>query len=400
MGLPIDRLIDPPSGWEPDWLRSDFFLSVINALGCDKVCFVGGAVRDSLLGLAVSDIDMATCHTPEVVQQLLLDASIKTVPTGLKHGTVTAMDGERACEITTLRRDVKTDGRHAEVKFTDDWQADAERRDFTVNALYATPDGMIFDPVGGLADLQQRRVRFIGSPEARIREDALRIVRFYRFSARFAEQIDRVGQEACCKCVDMIDGLSAERIRDEFLKILSQKEVLPTIELMQQSRVLRQIFGEDWQPATIQAYCASEARLNAPISPLVRLYQLSGAMLPASEMAAKFKLSNKDRRFLTNIESAVQQIDIETEAGIRKSFYQFGKPATAAAHIILSSSTYDLVEKLTKTWTIPEFPLRGRDLIAVGAEAGPELGDTLARLEQRWIDSDFSLTKSQLLVMS
>ena len=392
-------LIDPPTSWAPEWLYSDFFLSVIKVLGRGNVCFVGGAVRDSLLGIAVSDIDMATSHTPKVVLQLLGDASIKTIPTGLQHGTITAIGDHQTCEITTLRRDVATDGRHAEVEFTDDWQVDAERRDFTINALYATPGGKIFDPVGGFADLRHRRVKFIGEPEQRIREDALRIIRFYRFSARFAEHIDRAGQAACGKCVDMIDGLSVERIRDELLKILSRAEILPTLELMQQSGVLHQILGDDWQPVTIQNYRASEAQLNAPINSLVRLYQLVGNAQSASETAAKFKLSNKDRQFLINVESAVEQAAVESAADVRKSFYRFGKPATCAAHIILSSGVYSLVEELSEKWAVPEFPLRGRDLIALGAVAGPELGDALARLERCWIDSDFSLTKNQLTTL-
>ena len=403
MGAPndhrSDHLIDPPSGWKPNWLTSDLSLAIIEALGRDKVCFVGGAVRDSLRGLPVSDLDMATSHTPDVMQRRLNEASIKTIPTGLKHGTVTAVRDGLSCEITTLRRDLETDGRHAAVEFTDDWQDDAERRDFTINALYVTPDGRIFDPVGGMADLRKQKVRFIGDAEQRIREDALRILRFYRFSARFAEHIDEAGQAACKKCIEMIDGLSIERIRDEFLKIFALSDIMPTITLMQKSRVLHRIFGSDWRPGSIEAYCANEARLNAPINPLVRLYLLPGDQLSAVETATKFKLSNNDREFFRSVEAASRQTSFDTEQDIRRSFYEFGKPATSAAHIILGGANYALVERLAREWTLPVFPVKGRDLIAQGATAGPKLGGMLAQLEKNWVDSDFSLTKSQLIAM-
>ncbi len=399
MGPPTDQLIDPPLGWSPDWLYGDFFSAIIEALGVDTVCFVGGAVRDGLLDLPVADIDMATSHRPDVVQRLLGDASIKTIPTGLKHGTVTAVQAGRSCEITTLRRDVDTDGRHADVEFTDDWQADAERRDFTINALYLTSGGKIFDPVGGVVDLQKKKVRFIGDAEQRIREDALRILRFYRFSARFAEHIDQAGQTACINCIEMIDGLSVERVRDELLKIFSTTNIVPIVTQMEKGRVLHQVFGVDWESNTIEAYCANEARLNAPVNPLVRLYMLSSSLLSASETAAKFKLSNDERWLLEEIEKVVRHQPVEKEADIRRSFYLYGKSATTAAQVIRGDAAYGLVEQLSRDWAIPVFPVKGRDLIALGAQAGPELGDALASLEQKWIASDFSLTKDQLTAM-
>ena len=397
MGPQIDQLIDPPAGWAPNWLREVFFSAIIEALGADTVCFVGGAVRDSLLGLPAADVDMATSHRPDAVQRLLGAASIKCIPTGLKHGTVTAVQAGQSCEITTLRRDVDTDGRHADVEFTDDWRADAERRDFTINALYLTPGGKIFDPVGGLADLKQKRLRFIGDAEQRIREDALRILRFYRFSARFAEGIDAVGQAACANCIEMIDGLSVERIRDEILKTFAQPDIMPIVKLMDESRVLHRVFGGDWLPKSIEDYCANEARLNAKINPLVRLYMLSGGQLSASETACKFKLSNDDLQLLEGIEKVGCQAPIETEADIRRCFYMFGKPATLAAQVIRGSAAHGLVEQLSSEWAVPVFPVKGRDLIALGDEPGTELGKRLSRLEKEWIASDFSLTKKQLL---
>lgn len=399
MPLPVDCLIAPPKGWKPDWLISEFSIKIIDALGADNVCFVGGAVRDSLLGLAVSDVDLATSHVPEDVQRLLGEASIKAIPTGLKHGTITAVRDGASCEITTLRRDVSTDGRRADVEFTDDWQTDAERRDFTVNAIYATPKGVIFDPVGGFSDLQQKRVRFIGNAGERIAEDALRILRFYRFSARFADQIDKAGQAACMKYVDMLDRLSVERIRDELLKILTLEEVMPIITCMQEGLALQQIFGDNWSPAPIYAYCTNEVRLEAPIDPLVRLYVLSSSQLSATEMVTKFKLSNDDRRFLLNVERASKQAMLETEKDIRRTLYLFGRPATLAATIVQGQSSYSTAFRLLQEWSVPDFPVKGQDLIEQGAEAGPKLGDMLAHIEKRWIESDFSLTRDQLLEM-
>ena len=397
MAPQIDDLIDPPAGWAPDWLKSDFYAAIIAVLGEDNVCVVGGAVRDSLLGLSVSDVDMATTLEPEDVQRLLAGAAIKTIPTGFKHGTVTAVRAGGSCEITTLRRDVATDGRYADVSFTDNWKADAERRDFTINALYVTPAGKIFDPVGGLADLKQKRVRFIGDAEQRIREDALRILRFYRFSARFAKQVDKTGQAACASCVEMIDGLSMERVRDELLKLFLTADVTSVVTLMEKSGVMRRLFGDEWQSDAIRSYFASESRSKAPVNTLVRLFILSGGLLTARETASKFKLSNDNRRYLEQIELATKDASFESEAGIRRSFYMFGKAATAAACVIRDGSHYGLVKRLSEDWTVPDFPLKGRDLMAQGAEAGPALGGALAELELKWIASDFSLTKNQLL---
>lgn len=399
MGPPVDQLTDPPIGWAPEWLTADFSIKIINALGPETVCFVGGAVRDSLLGLPVADIDLATSHTPEMVLDLLGKASIKAIPTGLEHGTITAVQGNQSCEITTLRRDVATDGRHADVEFTEDWYADAARRDFTINALYATPDGRLYYPVGGLSDLKERKVRFIGDAEQRIKEDALRILRFYRFSARFADSIDDAGQAACVKFVDLIDGLSVERIRDEMLKIFALANIMPTIRLMQESRVMHRIFGDEWQTASIEAYCFNEASLGAAINPMARLFMLAYGLLSAKQVAAKFKLSNQERRYLINIELAMQQTKYETSADIRRSLYLFGTPATLAASVMQGAMNYERTEKLSREWSVPIFPVKGRDLMAMGLEAGPAMGQALGRLEENWIGSDFCLSKSQLLEM-
>lgn len=399
MGLPVEQLTDPPTDWAPEWLTSEFSRKIIHALGSETACFVGGAVRDSLLGLPVADVDLATSHTPERVMKLLCNATIKAIPTGLDHGTITAVLGNQSCEITTLRRDLATDGRHADVEFTEDWHADAARRDFTINALYATPDGQIFDPVDGLSDLKARKVRFIGDAEERIREDALRILRFYRFSARFADSIDEAGQAACVKFVDMIDGLSVERIRDELLKIFALQDIIPTIRLMQESRAMHRIFGHGWQPASVEAYCSNETSLSATINPMVRLYMLTYGLLSAKQLAVKLKLSNQERRFLVTVELAMQQGMFEKNEDIRRSLYLYGGAATMAVSVMHGADDFERAQKLSREWTVPKFPVKGRDLMAMGLEAGPAMGEMLDRLEESWVSSDFSIFKSQLLEM-
>lgn len=398
-GPPVDQLIAPPSGWTPEWLTSKFSTKIIRALGPETVCFVGGAVRDSLLGLIATDIDVATSHPPERVLDLLARASIKAIPTGLEHGTITAVQGDQSYEITTLRRDVATYGRHADVEYTEDWRADAERRDFTINALYAAPKGQIFDPVGGLSDLTARKVRFIGDAEKRINEDALRILRFYRFSARYADNIDEAGQAACIKFTDLIDGLSVERIRDELLKIFILPDILPTIDLMQQSRVMHRIFDDKWQPASFRTYCSNETTLAATINPLVRLYMVSCGSLSAKQVAEKFKLSKQERRILINVELAIQKAANQNSCDIRRSLYLYGGDATMAASVLCNTESYKCAQKLSREWSVPVFPVKGQDLMDMGIKAGPAMGEMLGRLEGSWLDSDFSLSKSQLLEM-
>src|SRR6187549_3382794 len=246
-----------------DWTGREDLAALVAALGAERVRWVGGAVRDTLLGNPVKDIDAATPHEPEAVVRLLAEAGIRTVPTGIDHGTVTAILPGGAVEVTTLRRDVSTDGRRATVAFATEWREDAARRDFTINALYAHPDTLeIDDWFGGLADLDARRVRFIGDARQRIREDHLRVLRYYRFQARFGSELDAEAEDACAALAAMLKGLSRERVAMELLNLLALPDPSPTVARMEERGVLPVILPEAGSAggAALQALVREEAR--------------------------------------------------------------------------------------------------------------------------------------------
>lgn len=396
-------LIDPPKDWSPAWLTAPVSLTVIEALGADTVCFVGGAVRDSLLGRDAADVDMATSLRPDEVQTRLTTAGIKTVPTGLQHGTVTAvMDGETR-EITTLRVDVETDGRHARVAFTDNWRADAERRDFTINTLYTTPDGRLYDPFGGLADLRAGRVRFVGEAEQRIQEDALRIYRFFRFSARFGSGLDPEGLEACRVRSSDVEGLSQERIRDELLKLLAVDDPRPFIDAMGDIGVLPKISTSDAtddgsagasSPGTLARDIGLELTYSKRCRPIVRLCSL----YPGSSCTALghfFRLSKRQVDFM----QACQDAGRAMEQGCKPEavLYRYGKDVVQECLKRFDSPARDSFLEAVALWQHQTFPVNGQDLINQGYEPGPVLGAVLVDLEQRWIDSGFRLGQAELL---
>lgn len=387
-------LLDPPAGWQPDWLSSPFIRKVFDALGEDHVRVVGGAVRDSLLGHAVEDVDMATTHDPRSSQALLETAGLKVIPTGLQHGTVTAVQGGQSCEITTLRKDVETDGRHATVAFTDSWHEDAARRDFTINALYATADGRIFDPFNGIADLKAGRVCFIGNAEERIREDALRIYRFFRFSARFACDLDEGGLAACRALAKTADLLSRERIRDELLKLLNLPEPGSFLQTMGEIGLLPTIDDHEPTMAVLCEQFAAEKTNKMQASALLRLSSLySHSSVRA--LARHFRLSNKDEVSIVQLRKA--ESDLENASNMNALLYTYG---TEIIRELLSlyrgEERQRWLEELSG-WQERRFPVSGRDLIELGHEPGEEMGKTLGKLESRWVESDFQLSKSELL---
>lgn len=360
---------------------------LLDALGADEglTRYVGGAVRDVLLDLAVSDIDLATRLTPEEVIDRLTRASIKAVPTGLDHGTVTAVSSGHPVEVTTLRRDLSTDGRRAKVAFTDDWKEDAARRDFTINALSADPrTGEIFDYFGGLDDLQNRRVRFIGDPLQRIAEDHLRILRFFRFQARFgAGEPDAEALEACTARANDLMALSRERIADEWLKLLGVANPAATVRLMLDREILRPVLPEidpaaaDVLGSLVQAESAADV---AP-DPLRRF----AALLPADpelahRVAARLKLSNKARK---RIACAVAR---ELGPDPRALAYQIGSEC-AVDRLLLAGNTNDAA--MLKHWAPPKLPIGGGTLIERGLEAGPQVARTLQEIERAWVAEGF-----------
>jgi len=347
--------------------------------------FVGGAVRDALLGITPDDLDLATPFAPDEVVRRLEAAGIKAVPTGIAHGTVTAITSGTVVEVTTLRCDVTTDGRRATVAFTDDWAADAARRDFTINALYADPmTGEIVDPVGGEADILARRVRFIGDPLQRIAEDHLRILRFFRFHARFGVgDPDAAALNACAARANDLMALSRERIADELLKLLALPDPSPTLRLMTERSILAPILPELVASPAASVAALAEAERAAAISPnaLRRL----AAILPrdaavAAKAAARFKLSKKARQRLADA------AEPELHADPRSLAYRHGSEA-ALDRLLLAGRPRDAAS--IAGWPIPRLPLTGGDLIARGVVQGPEVARLLREVERKWVAAGF-----------
>lgn len=346
-----------------------------------RVRFVGGAVRDTLLGIEVADVDLATVHAPEAVLDRLQAARIKAVPTGLAHGTVTAVIESGPVEVTTLRRDVATDGRHATVAFTPDWREDAARRDFTMNALYADPlTGEVFDYFGGLGDLAERRVRFIGDPLVRIAEDHLRILRFFRFLARFGDEPDAEGLEACTRRANDLMALSRERIRDELLKLLVARDAVRVVRLMLAHGILLPVLPEITDAERLATLAGREAAAGLAPDPLRRLV----ALLPAAavaEVGARLKLSNLQRK---RIESAAEGVGT---SATRSLAYYLGREG-AVDRLLLSDRSVEEVAEVNG-WEAPRLPLTGGALVARGVSRGPVVAATLKQVEEAWVAADF-----------
>jgi len=344
--------------------------------------FVGGCVRDTLLELAVSDIDLATRLAPEEVLRRLREAGIKAVPTGLAHGTVTAVVSGRPIEVTTLRRDVATDGRRATVAFTDDWRDDAARRDFTINALSADPaSGAVFDYFDGLADLDARRVRFIGDPLTRIAEDHLRILRFFRFHARFGTGApDAAGLAACRARANDLMALSRERIADEVLKLLALPRPAETVQIMLDAGVLRPVLPEIVATDRLERVIAAEAAAQLAPDPLRRL----AALLPqepavAAGAASRLRLSNK----------AVKRIELAADPKLeppRMLAWRIGT-TSAVDRLLLAGDAAGAAD--LAGWQPPRLPIGGGDLIALGLPPGPLVARTLGRLSEAWAQAGF-----------
>lgn len=370
----------------PDWMRRRQAQDIMTALDSpSKTLFVGGAVRNTLMGLPVGDIDIATVHTPAQVMEILSRAGFKVIPTGIDHGTVTAVADGAVFEITTLRRDVETDGRHANVAFTDNWAEDAARRDFTMNALYAAPDGAIYDPTGqGLMDLEHRRIKFVGGPAARIAEDYLRILRFFRFHAHYgAGDMDASALSACRAAADKISTLSRERITHEFLKILSAPNPVPVLSVMFENGILNEI---------ISSTHSGECR-NPELSVMTRLFILSD--MKDKDVSKWLILSNAQKKYLSDLAAASRELDHLTERAIRRTIYRFGNDVAFQTALVKGAD--DTLSALAKTWAAPVLPVNGDDLIKAGIPAGPELGRALKSIEDWWIAQDFAPDKAACL---
>lgn len=375
------------------WHQRNSLQKLISALdGCEgKTRFVGGAVRDTLLDLPVHDVDLATSMTPDEVITRLKAATIKAVPTGIDHGTITAVTEDGPVEITTLRRDVSTDGRRATVSFTSDWQEDAARRDFTINALSADPETLeIFDYFDGLADLETRHIRFIGSASDRIAEDHLRIMRYFRFLARFGQdQVEEEAYAACIAAAASLKSLSRERIADELIKLLETEDPTFAVGKMIDAGIFSQIFSETDGNANAILMRLRERERAHGIPPFALRRLL--ALLPkdkdkALKIVTLLRFSKKMRRAVT---SRLAEAQPDADNILALAYYHGNDAANDMA--LLFADDEDVTASLSKLadWEKPVLPLTGGDLVAMGLERGPIVAETLFKVEEAWIKKGF-----------
>ena len=395
------------------WLTRPETTAVMDALagagGADCARFVGGCVRNALLRKPVKDVDIATRLTPDQVIGAIEAAGLKAVPTGLAYGTITAVCGSIAYEITTLRRDVETDGRHATVAFTDDWVVDAGRRDFRINALYADAEGRVFDPTGaGLTDLDAGAIVFVGDAQTRIGEDALRILRFFRFHAWYGRgEADPQGLAACHTLAGLIDHLSAERVCKEFLTLMGADDPRGAVALMAQTGVLTRILPQTQGRSRFDALVEIETSLLFTDDPLLRL----AALLPddpavGAATAERLRLSNSQRDRLTKALTTTPPLaSWMGPRETRKAVYALGSQTFADRTLLAwagskrpaAASQWRALLPLGQSWTAPRLPITGEEVMAAGVPAGPLVGEVMREVERWWIDNDFISDKLSII---
>ncbi|MEN3953018.1 CCA tRNA nucleotidyltransferase [Iodidimonas sp. SYSU 1G8] len=391
---PSGIVIDQP------WLAADGADRIMRALtqGGGVVRFVGGCVRDALAGRPVRDMDMATDLLPDEVVRRLVAADIRAIPTGIDHGTVTAVASGRPFEVTTLRVDVETDGRRAVVAFTDSWKEDAGRRDFTFNALYCDPDGTVYDPTGGIADLKAGRVRFIGDPAQRIEEDALRILRFFRFHAWYgAGALDADGLAACVARQADLDRLSVERVRAEMLRLLEAPDPLPTLRAMAHAGVLARVL-----PEASSLHCLERLIGIGVSAPLLRLAALTSRRADMlTTLADRWKMSSREKARLRGMAAGEASAPAGLpEAEARQQIYWLGRDRFLdLVWLDWAADGHDrrgLVD-LAEDWAPPAFPVKGADLLGEGIAPGERMGALLRALERQWVQEGFEPSRAELL---
>ncbi|HEX3810675.1 MAG TPA: CCA tRNA nucleotidyltransferase [Rhizomicrobium sp.] len=384
------------------WMRDAGTRAVMDALTRKggEARFVGGAVRNALLGVDVGDVDIATPLVPDDVMKRLADAKIQFVPTGLEHGTITAIVNGKPFEITTLRRDVSTDGRRAVVAFTKDWAEDAQRRDFTLNALYASADGEVFDSVGGIADLNAGHIRFVGDATQRIREDYLRILRLFRFHAWYGKgDLDSDALHAAAAEKAGFAQLSGERIQKEMLKLLAAENPVLVLRRMAGAQILAEVVPGALQLPRLERLVALDNANFFSADPLLRL----ASLLPNDDAAAnvladRWKLSNADRERLIDLSGADEKIvSYLSIREVRKLLYRIG-PQRFRDRVFLrwaedtkesNAIQWRAMLAMSDAWVRPAFPLTGRNVMNAGVPEGPLVGRILGEVEDWWIDSDF-----------
>jgi poly(A) polymerase len=389
------------------WMREPATRTLLDALRQAGIVarFVGGCVRDALLGGPITDVDLATPARPEDIIAALEKAGIRAVPTGVEHGTVTAVvtspGPPRHFEITTLRRDVETYGRRARVAFDADWSEDAARRDFTINAIYLDPDGTVHDPVGGLADLTAHHVRFVGEPAKRIAEDVLRVLRYYRFEARFGDgNGDAAARAACRAAAALLSQLSAERVAQELVRLLAAPDPVPALQMMAEDGVLPAILPEASGLDRLSRLIALEPEAD----PLRRLAALLAVDADgAAAIAERLRLSNAWRDRLIGLAQPWPLDPAADLRGQRLALYRLGAERyrdlallTAAEGGIAADRLAELLA-LATAWEEPQFPLAGRDVTALGVPPGPRVGQLLTEVRRWWQDGDFAADRAACL---
>lgn len=368
--------------------------------------FVGGCIRDAILGHSVGDIDIATPAAPKTVIARLAAAGIKTktVPTGIEHGTVTAFVNEAQFEITTLRRDVETFGRQARVAFTDDWAVDAERRDFTINALFSDADGTLYDPTGGLPDLNSGLVRFVGDAAARIEEDILRLLRFFRFHAWYGRTPpDAEALAACRAMADRLVGLSAERVWSEMRRILLAPNPAAALDLMAKNEILDHVLPEARQRARLTALCHLEDQLGLEPDDVRRLLAVIDVTPDeAARLVRRLRLSRREGSRIIAVVEHARELNSKMDAkSSRRALYRLGTELFRDAALIGWAG--DGVAAWAGPWGVAEdwlplaFPLNGADALALGVVKGPGVGRVLGRVEEWWMGENFGPNRAACL---
>ena len=368
--------------------------------------FVGGAVRNALRGMGGSDLDLATDLSPDELVEACQESGLKTVPIGIKFGTVGVVINGKVLEVTSLRKDVKSDGRHSEVEFTTDWEIDASRRDLTINAVYADEKGNVFDYYNGISDLENGIVRFIGSPTVRIKEDYLRILRFFRFYSMFGKgEIDQKALTACVENKEGLRQLSAERIRDELSKILLTPQVVKVIKIMADNGILDTILPvpKNYDKLTfLIEMCNQEHWEPNWLRRLYIVFEPDEAL--AENLANRLKLSKKDKMlFVSWAQHQPQTAEFLDEKSLLKLIYRYGKEFCYHKLILNLAAEKKYINNLNEILEfinaaeIPLFPIRGRDLLEKGVAPNEKIGATLKLLENEWIESGFKMSREELL---
>lgn len=418
--ISLNATQEPTGKLNPEpWLLEESTVAVMKALsaGGADVRFVGGCVRDAIAKRPIHDIDIGSPEAPEVVVQRLEAAGIKAVPTGIEHGTITAVTDHKSFEITTLRKDVETDGRRAVVAYTDDWIVDSSRRDFTINALSANPDGDVYDYHDGMSDLAHGRIRFIGRAEDRVQEDYLRILRYFRFYAHFGRPpYDEAAFSACRRDAEKLKGISAERIRHELLRTLNAKEPEDAFIMMRNAHVLDAILPEATEIGTLRATAWLESRAiiidGLHPDPVRRLGAILTPKSDGVSVAGRLKLSNKEADRLISMKKFAPIFQIaDALDNIHARIKKLGNETVADALILAWAARIADMGKLPAAetaarrealetafaWTAPALPIDGDDVKSMGIPTGPHIGTLLGAVEDWWTDGGFAAKRDDCL---